>query len=155
MISFRPFLRYSCQYLNHRVDAFLVKGVFKILLFLFQGFGFSWEPGNNVFDAFPLRANGFILGKVSAKEYRHSLHEVCATRNHQRFTSTLCAWCKKLISTECCSVGLVTYNILQNPKYKEAFGITDTFALAHSRVRSLKFFGVIRTPSSLFVPSLF
>lgn len=39
--------------------------------------------------------------------------------------------------------GLATYNILQNPKYKEAFAISDSFALAHSRVRSLRTFGKI------------
>ena len=38
--------------------------------------------------------------------------------------------------------GLATYNILQNPKYKEAFGITDGFALMHGRVKSLKHFAV-------------
>jgi hypothetical protein len=39
--------------------------------------------------------------------------------------------------------GLATYNILQNPKYKEAFGITDGFALMHGRVKSLKNFAKI------------
>lgn len=34
--------------------------------------------------------------------------------------------------------GLASYNILQNPKYKEAFGISDTFALKHATVRSLR-----------------
>lgn len=36
--------------------------------------------------------------------------------------------------------GLVNYNILQNPKYKEAFAITDVFALNHTRVKSLRHF---------------
>jgi len=34
--------------------------------------------------------------------------------------------------------GLATYNVLQNPKYKEAFGITWKFAVDHSRVRSVR-----------------
>lgn len=36
--------------------------------------------------------------------------------------------------------GLTNYNILQNPKYKEAFAITDVFAMNHSRVKSLRHF---------------
>ena len=36
--------------------------------------------------------------------------------------------------------GLTNYNILQNPKYKEAFAITDVFAMNHSRVKSLRLF---------------
>lgn len=36
--------------------------------------------------------------------------------------------------------GLANYNILQNPKYKEAFAITDVFAMNHSRVKSLRHF---------------
>jgi hypothetical protein len=39
--------------------------------------------------------------------------------------------------------GLATYNILQNPRYKEVFAISDDFALAHSRVKSLRNFGRI------------
>jgi hypothetical protein len=34
--------------------------------------------------------------------------------------------------------GLATYNILQNPKYKEAFGITWKFAADHDKVRSVR-----------------
>jgi NADH:ubiquinone oxidoreductase subunit 6 (subunit J) len=33
--------------------------------------------------------------------------------------------------------GLTTYNILQNPDYKEAFGITWSFAFKHQRLKSL------------------
>jgi hypothetical protein len=33
--------------------------------------------------------------------------------------------------------GLTTYNILQNPEYKEAFGITWSFAFKHQRLKSL------------------
>ena len=47
--------------------------------------------------------------------------------------------------------GLATYNILQNPKYKEAFGITDGFALTHGRVKSLKNFAVSEHDFSVFV----
>ena len=36
--------------------------------------------------------------------------------------------------------GLTNYNILQNPKYKEAFAITDVFAMHHKRVKSLRHF---------------
>eukprot|EP00956_Cyclotella_meneghiniana_P038376 scaffold153312_cov24-Cyclotella_meneghiniana.AAC.1 len=32
--------------------------------------------------------------------------------------------------------GLATYNILQNPKYQEAFAITPEFAATHNKVRS-------------------
>jgi len=39
--------------------------------------------------------------------------------------------------------GLATYNILLNPRYKEAFGITDGFAISHKRVKSLRNFGRI------------
>jgi len=35
--------------------------------------------------------------------------------------------------------GLATYNILQNPLYKELFGITWRFALEHQHVRSVQF----------------
>jgi hypothetical protein len=34
--------------------------------------------------------------------------------------------------------GLANYNILQNPKYKEAFGITWKFAIDHNNVRSVR-----------------
>eukprot|EP01038_Epipyxis_sp_PR26KG_P011622 gene11622-15564_t len=34
--------------------------------------------------------------------------------------------------------GLATYNILQNPKYKEAFAITWKFAFEHTQVRSVR-----------------
>eukprot|EP01038_Epipyxis_sp_PR26KG_P011217 gene11217-15051_t len=34
--------------------------------------------------------------------------------------------------------GLATYNILQNPKYKESFAITWKFAFEHSKVRSVR-----------------
>jgi hypothetical protein len=34
--------------------------------------------------------------------------------------------------------GLAGYNILQNPKYKEAFAITDEFSLTHSHVKSVR-----------------
>ena len=34
-------------------------------------------------------------------------------------------------------VGLVSYNILLNPKYKEDFAISDSFAHAHRRVHSI------------------
>lgn len=34
--------------------------------------------------------------------------------------------------------GLATYNILQNPAYKEAFGITWKFAIDHHDVRSIR-----------------
>ena len=37
-------------------------------------------------------------------------------------------------------LGLGTYNILQNPLYKEAFDISDQFALTHSRVKSIRNF---------------
>ena len=36
-------------------------------------------------------------------------------------------------------VGLATYNMLQNPQYKENFGITWKFAIDHSHVRSIRF----------------
>lgn len=36
--------------------------------------------------------------------------------------------------------GLATYNVLQNPKYREAFAITDQFALHHRHVNSLRYF---------------
>lgn len=35
-------------------------------------------------------------------------------------------------------VGLENYNILQNPKYREAFAITDDFASKHRSVRTVK-----------------
>jgi hypothetical protein len=34
--------------------------------------------------------------------------------------------------------GLATYNVLQNPLYKEAFGITWKFAVDHRDVRSVR-----------------
>jgi hypothetical protein len=34
--------------------------------------------------------------------------------------------------------GLSTYNILQNPKYQEAFAITPEFAATHNRVSSIR-----------------
>jgi hypothetical protein len=45
------------------------------------------------------------------------------------------------------SSGLATYNILQNPRYKEAFNISDGFALSHGRVKSLRNFGVCFRPA--------
>lgn len=46
--------------------------------------------------------------------------------------------------------GLASYNILQNPSYKEAFGITWKFAVTHKDVRSVRTIKV----SSLFVSLL-
>ena len=34
--------------------------------------------------------------------------------------------------------GLATYNILQNPKYKQAFAITESFARRHTHVESIR-----------------
>ncbi len=34
--------------------------------------------------------------------------------------------------------GLATYNVLQNPSYKEAFGITWKFAVTHKDVRQVR-----------------
>jgi hypothetical protein len=56
--------------------------------------------------------------------------------------------------------GLATYNILQNPRYKEAFNISDGFALSHGRVKSLRNFGVrflshISSPSHIVFVSVF
>ncbi len=34
--------------------------------------------------------------------------------------------------------GLSSYNILQNPKYQEAFAITPEFAASHNRVTSIR-----------------
>lgn len=34
--------------------------------------------------------------------------------------------------------GLATYNILQNPKYKESFAITWKFAMSNKSVRSVR-----------------
>jgi len=34
--------------------------------------------------------------------------------------------------------GLASYNILQNPKYQEAFAITPAFAMTHNRLSSIR-----------------
>ena len=48
------------------------------------------------------------------------------------FDSTKCSFELLLL------LGLATYNILQNPVYKEAFGITWKFAVDNKDVRSVR-----------------